>query len=82
METSTILTIGLLGIYGAQCVSIDDKDTSSQRMLGYALGFGLLFILVCKNLYSEEDEEDEEDDECSIYEYASNQTPMKAFFVD
>ena len=33
-------------------------------MLGYALGFGLLFILVCKNLYSEE--------ECSTYEYVTN----------
>ena len=42
---------------------VDDKDTSDQRMLGYALGFGLLFILVCKNLYSEEDEEDEEDED-------------------
>ena len=78
METSTILTIGLLGIWCSMCV--DDKDTSDQRMLGYALGFGLLFILVCKNLYSEEDEEDEEDDECSIYEYASNQTPDEGFF--
>ena len=59
METSTILTIGLLGIWCSMCV--DDKDTSDQRMLGYALGFGLLFILVCKDLYSE--------DECSRYEY-------------
>ena len=59
METSAILTIGLLGIWCSLCV--DDKDKSDQRMLGYALGFGLLFILFCKNLYSE--------DECSRYEY-------------
>ena len=54
-----------MGIWCSLCV--DDKDKSDQRMLGYALGFGLLFILVCKNLYSEE--------ECSTYEYATNQTP-------
>ena len=59
METSAILTIGLLGVWCSLCV--DDKDKSDQRMLGYALGFGLLFILVCKDLYSE--------DECSRYEY-------------
>ena len=59
METSAILTIGLLCVWCSLCV--DDKDKSDQRILGYALGFGLLFILVCKNLYSE--------DECSRYEY-------------
>jgi hypothetical protein len=59
METSAILTIGLLCVWCSLCV--DDKDKSDQRMLGYALGFGLLFILVCKDLYSE--------DECSRYEY-------------
>ena len=73
METSTILTIGLLGIWCSLCV--DDKDTSEQRMLGYALGFGLLFILVCKNLYSK-------DKECSTYEYATNQTPPPSFSLN
>jgi hypothetical protein len=67
MNTSAIVTIGLLGIWCSLCA--DDKDKSDQRMLGYALGFGLLFILVCKNLYSEE----EEDEECSIYEYVTNE---------
>jgi hypothetical protein len=63
METSAILTIGLLGIWCSLCV--DDKDKSDQRMLGYALGFGLLFILVCKDLYSEDD--------CSRYEYLDDE---------
>ena len=66
MKTSAILTIGLLCVWCSLCV--DDKDKNDQRILGYALGFGLLFILVCKNLYSE-------DEECSTYEYATNQTP-------
>ena len=67
MKTSAILTIGLLCVWCSLCV--DDKDKSDQRMLGYALGFGLLFILVCKNLYSEE----EEDEECTTYEYVTNE---------
>ena len=63
MKTSAIFTIGLLCVWCSLCV--DDKDTNDQRMLGYALGFGLLFILVCKNLYSK-------DKECSTYEYVVN----------
>jgi hypothetical protein len=63
MKTSAILTIGLLCVWCSLCV--DDKDKNDQRMLGYALGFGLLFILVCKNLYSK-------DKECSTYEYVVN----------
>lgn len=63
MKTSAILTIGLLCVWCSLCV--DDKDKSDQRMLGYALGFGLLFILVCKNLYGEDD--------CSRYEYLDDE---------